>query len=177
MTTNRVNIKDGGLVVSFKDNQGQMVYSSILYDKVQVTVSDKPINIQAPSLEYYIKYIQGAAGLNAIKSAGNNSLMWLNALFVAKGVIPCSLLIICKDNSTEHIVTLMKDITSALGMLSKSNLKNNSTDVLQLNTYTQQMGRLAKLSNFASFDSTDFSERLAALKTKDLLTQSLMRWM
>ncbi|GLP31680.1 hypothetical protein HpBGD84_17110 [Helicobacter pylori] len=24
-----VNIKDGGLVVSFKDNQGQMVYSSI----------------------------------------------------------------------------------------------------------------------------------------------------
>ncbi|MCQ2762201.1 PPE family protein, partial [Helicobacter pylori] len=31
-----VNIKDGGLVVSFKDNQGQMVYSSILYDKVQV---------------------------------------------------------------------------------------------------------------------------------------------
>lgn len=54
------NIKDGGSVVSFKDNQGQMVYSSILYDKVQVSVSDKPMDIQAPSLEYYIKYIQGS---------------------------------------------------------------------------------------------------------------------
>ncbi|MGN8370933.1 autotransporter outer membrane beta-barrel domain-containing protein, partial [Helicobacter pylori] len=54
----------------------------------------------------------------------------------------------------------------ALGMLSNSNLKNNSTDVLQLNTYTQQMSRLAKLSNFASFDSTDFSERLSSLKNQ-----------
>ncbi|MFT2643674.1 vacuolating cytotoxin domain-containing protein, partial [Helicobacter pylori] len=161
-----VSIKDGGLVTSFKDNQGRMVYSSILYDKVQVTVSDKPINIQAPSLEYYIKYIQGSVGLNAIKSAGNNSLMWLNALFVAKGGNPLFAPYYLQDNSTEHIVTLMKDITSALGMLSKSNLKNNSTDVLQLNTYTQQMSRLAKLSSFASFDSTDFSERLSNLKNQ-----------
>ncbi len=161
-----VNIKDGGLVVSFKDNQGQMVYSSILYDKVQVSVSDKPLNIQAPSLEYYVKYIQGSAGLNAIKSVGNNSLMWLNALFVAKGGNPLFAPYYLQDNPTEHIVTLMKDITSALGMLSKPNLKNNSTDVLQLNTYTQQMGRLAKLSNFASFDSTDFSERLSSLKNQ-----------
>ncbi len=161
-----VNIKDGGLVVSFKDNQGQMVYSSILYDKVQVTVSNQPINIQAPSLEYYIQYIQGSAGLNAIKSAGNHSIMWLNELFVAKGGNPLFAPYYLQDNSTEHIVTLMKDITSALGMLSKPNLKNNSTDVLQLNTYTQQMGRLAKLSNFASFDSTDFSERLSSLKNQ-----------
>ncbi|GAA9362288.1 hypothetical protein TH0628_12180 [Helicobacter pylori] len=161
-----VNIKDGGLVVSFKDNQGQMVYSSILYDKVQVTVSDKPINIQAPSLEYYIKYIQGSAGLNAIKSAGINSLMWLNALFVAKGGNPLFAPYYLQDNSTEHIVTLMEDITSALGMLTKPNLKNNSTDALQLNTYMQQMSRLAKLSNFASFDSTDFSERLSSLKNQ-----------
>ncbi|WQV01553.1 vacuolating cytotoxin domain-containing protein [Helicobacter pylori] len=161
-----VNIKDGGLVVSFKDNQGQMVYSSILYDKVQVTVSDQPINIQAPSLEYYIQRIQGSAGLNAIKSAGNHSIMWLNELFVAKGGNPLFAPYYLQDNPTEHIVTLMKDITSALGMLSKPNLKNNSTDVLQLNTYTQQMGRLAKLSNFASFDSTDFSERLSSLKNQ-----------
>ncbi len=161
-----VNIKDGGLVVSFKDNQGQMVYSSILYDKVQVTVSDKPINIQAPSLEYYIQRIQGGGGLNAIKSAGNHSIMWLHELFVAKGGNPLFAPYYLQDNPTEHIVTLMKDITSALGMLSKPNLKNNSTDVLQLNTYTQQMGRLAKLSNFASFDSTDFSERLSSLKNQ-----------
>ncbi len=161
-----VNIKDGGLVVSFKDNQGQMVYSSILYDKVQVTVSDQPINIQAPSLEYYIQRIQGSAGLNAIKSAGNHSIMWLNELFVAKGGNPLFAPYYLQDNPTEHIVTLMKDITSALGMLSKPSLKNNSTDVLQLNTYTQQMGRLAKLSNFASFDSTDFSERLSSLKNQ-----------
>ncbi len=161
-----VNIKDGGLVVSFKDNQGQMVYSSILYDKVQVTVSNQPINIQAPSLEYYIQRIQGSAGLNAIKSAGNHSIMWLNELFVAKGGNPLFAPYYLQDNPTEHIVTLMKDITSALGMLSKPNLKNNSTDVLQLNTYTQQMGRLAKLSNFASFDSTDFSERLSSLKNQ-----------
>lgn len=161
-----VNIKDGGLVVSFKNNQGQMVYSSILYDKVQVTVSDKPMNIQAPSLEYYVKHIQGSAGLNAIKSAGNNSIMWLNELFVAKGGNPLFAPYYLQDNPTEHIVTLMKDITSALGMLSKPNLKNNSTDALQLNTYTQQMSRLAKLSNFASFDSTDFSERLSSLKNQ-----------
>ncbi len=161
-----VNIKDGGLVVSFKDNQGQMVYSSILYDKVQVTISDQPINIQAPSLEHYIQRIQGSAGLNAIKSAGNHSIMWLNELFVAKGGNPLFAPYYLQDNPTEHIVTLMKDITSALGMLSKPNLKNNSTDVLQLNTYTQQMGRLAKLSNFASFDSTDFSERLSGLKNQ-----------
>ncbi|GAA8646246.1 hypothetical protein HpDR76_05210 [Helicobacter pylori] len=161
-----VSIKDGGLVVSFKDNQGQMVYSSILYDKVQVTVSDKPMSIQAPSLEYYIKYIQGSTGLNAIKSAGNNSIMWLNELFAAKGGNPLFAPYYLQDNPTEHIVTLMKDITSALGMLSKPNLKNNSTDALQLNTYTQQMSRLAKLSNFASFDSTDFSERLSSLKNQ-----------
>ncbi len=161
-----VNIKDGGLVVSFKDNQGQMVYSSILYDKVQVTVSNQPINIQAPSLEHYIQRIQGGGGLNAIKSAGNHSIMWLNELFVAKGGNPLFAPYYLQDNPTEHIVTLMKDITSALGMLSKPNLKNNSTDVLQLNTYTQQMGRLAKLSNFASFDSTDFSERLSGLKNQ-----------
>lgn len=172
-----VNIKDGGSVVSFKDNQGQMVYSSILYDKVQVSVSDKPMDIHAPSLEYYIKYIQGSAGLNAIKSAGNNSIMWLNELFVAKGGNPLFAPYYLQDNPTEHIVTLMKDITSALGMLSKPNLKNNSTDALQLNTYTQQMSRLAKLSNFASFDSTDFSERLSSLKNQNLLMQSLMRWM
>ncbi|EMJ42804.1 vacuolating cytotoxin domain-containing protein [Helicobacter pylori] len=161
-----VSIKDGGLVVSFKDNQGQMVYSSILYDKVQVTVSDKPMSIQAPNLEYYVKRIQGSAGLNAIKSAGNNSIMWLNELFAAKGGNPLFAPYYLQDNPTEHVVTLMKDITSALGMLSNSNLKNNSTDALQLNTYTQQMGRLAKLSNFASFDSTDFSERLSSLKNQ-----------
>ncbi|GAA8086507.1 hypothetical protein HpNP74_23050 [Helicobacter pylori] len=161
-----VSIKDGGLVVSFKDHQGQMVYSSILYDKIQVTVSDKPMSIQAPSLEYYVKRIQGSAGLNAIKSAGNNSIMWLSELFAAKGGNPLFAPYYLQDNPTEHIVTLMKDITSALGMLSKPNLKNNSTDVLQLNTYTQQMSRLAKLSNFASFDSTDFSERLSSLKNQ-----------
>ncbi|MCQ2665129.1 autotransporter outer membrane beta-barrel domain-containing protein, partial [Helicobacter pylori] len=161
-----VNIKDGGSVVSFKDNQGQMVYSSILYDKVQVSVSDKPMDIHAPSLEYYIKYIQGSAGLNAIKSAGNNSILWLNELFVAKGGNPLFAPYYLQDNPTEHIVTLMEDVSSALGMLSKPNLKNNSTDALQLNTYTQQMSRLAKLSNFASFDSTDFSERLSSLKNQ-----------
>ncbi len=161
-----VNIKDGGSVVSFKDNQGQMVYSSILYDKVQVSVSDKPMDIHAPSLEYYIQRIQGSGGLNAIKSAGNNSIMWLNALFVAKGGNPLFAPYYLQDNPTKHIVTLMKDITSALGMLSKPSLKNNSTDALQLNTYTQQMSRLAKLSDFASFDSTDFSERLSSLKNQ-----------
>ncbi|MDZ5337924.1 autotransporter outer membrane beta-barrel domain-containing protein, partial [Helicobacter pylori] len=161
-----VNIKDGGLVVSFKDNQGQMVYSSILYDKVQVSVSDKPMDIHAPSLEYYIKYIQGSAGLNAIKSAGNNSILWLNALFVAKGGNPLFAPYYLQDTPTKHIVTLMEDVSSALGMLTKPSLKNNSTDALQLNTYTQQISRLAKLSNFASFDSTDFSERLSSLKNQ-----------
>ncbi len=161
-----VSIKDGGLVTSFKDNQGRMVYSSILYDKVQVTISEKPMDIHAPSLEYYIQRIQGRAGLDAIKSANHNAVNWLNALFVAKGGNPLFAPYYLQDTPTKHIVTLMKDITGALGMLTNSNLKNNSTDVLQLNTYTQQMGRLAKLSSFASFDSTDFSERLSSLKNQ-----------
>ncbi len=161
-----VNIKDGGLVTSFKDNQGQMVYSSILYDKVQVTVSEKPMDIHAPSLEYYIQHIQGSAGLDAIKSANHNAVNWLNALFVAKGGNPLFAPYYLQDTPTKHIVTLMEDVNSALGMLTKPSLKNNSTDVLQLNTYTQQMGRLAKLSSFASFDSTDFSERLSSLKNQ-----------
>ncbi len=161
-----VSIKDGGLVTSFKDNQGQMVYSSILYDKVQVTISEKPMDIHAPSLEYYIQHIQGSAGLNAIKSANHNAVNWLNALFVAKGGNPLFAPYYLQDTPTKHIVTLMEDVNSALGMLTKPSLKNNSTDVLQLNTYTQQMGRLAKLSSFASFDSTDFSERLSSLKNQ-----------
>ncbi|WQS09988.1 vacuolating cytotoxin domain-containing protein [Helicobacter pylori] len=161
-----VSIKDGGLVVSFKDNQGQMVYSSILYDKVQVTISEKPMDIHAPSLEYYIQRIQGRAGLDAIKSANHNAVNWLNALFVAKGGNPLFAPYYLQDTPTKHIVTLMEDVSSALGMLTKPSLKNNSTDVLQLNTYTQQMGRLAKLSSFASFNSTDFSERLSSLKNQ-----------
>ncbi len=161
-----VSIKDGGLVTSFKDNQGRMVYSSILYDKVQVTVSEKPMDIHAPSLEYYIQHIQGRAGLDAIKSANHNAVNWLNALFVAKGGNPLFAPYYLQDTPTKHIVTLMEDVNSALGMLTKPSLKNNSTDVLQLNTYTQQMSRLAKLSSFASFDSTDFSERLSSLKNQ-----------
>ncbi|WP_187871501.1 vacuolating cytotoxin domain-containing protein [Helicobacter pylori] len=161
-----VSIKDGGLVTSFKDNQGRMVYSSILYDKVQVTISEKPMDIHAPSLEYYIQRIQGRAGLDAIKSANHNAVNWLNALFVAKGGNPLFAPYYLQDTPTKHIVTLMEDVSSALGMLTKPSLKNNSTDVLQLNTYTQQMGRLAKLSSFASFDSTDFSERLSSLKNQ-----------
>ncbi len=161
-----VSIKDGGLVTSFKDNQGRMVYSSILYDKVQVTVSEKPMDIHAPSLEYYIQHIQGSAGLNAIKSANHNAVNWLNALFVAKGGNPLFAPYYLQDTPTKHIVTLMEDVSSALGMLTKPSLKNNSTDVLQFNTYTQQMSRLAKLSSFASFDSTDFSERLSSLKNQ-----------
>ncbi len=161
-----VSIKDGGLVTSFKDNQGRMVYSSILYDKVQVTISEKPMDIHAPSLEYYIQHIQGRAGLDAIKSANHNAVNWLNALFVAKGGNPLFAPYYLQDTPTKHIVTLMEDVSSALGMLTKPSLKNNSTDVLQLNTYTQQMGRLAKLSSFASFDSTNFSERLSSLKNQ-----------
>ncbi|WQS29169.1 vacuolating cytotoxin domain-containing protein [Helicobacter pylori] len=161
-----VSIKDGGLVTSFKDNQGRMVYSSILYDKVQVTISEKPMDIHAPSLEYYIQRIQGRAGLDAIKSANHNAVNWLNALFVAKGGNPLFAPYYLQDTPTKHIVTLMEDVSSALGMLTKPSLKNNSTDVLQLNTYTQQMGRLAKLSSFASFDSTNFSERLSSLKNQ-----------
>ncbi|WP_241201645.1 autotransporter outer membrane beta-barrel domain-containing protein, partial [Helicobacter pylori] len=91
---------------------------------------------------------------------------WLNALFVAKGGNPLFAPYYLQDTPTKHIVTLMEDVSSALGLLTKPSLKNNSTDVLQLNTYTQQMGRLAKLSNFASFDSTDFSERLSSLKNQ-----------
>ncbi len=44
-----VNIKDGGLVVGFKDSQNQYIYTSILYNKVKIAVSNDPINnLQAP---------------------------------------------------------------------------------------------------------------------------------
>ncbi|KMT71116.1 toxin outer membrane protein, partial [Helicobacter pylori] len=55
-----VNIKDGGLIVGFKDSQNQYIYTSILYNKVKIAVSNDPINnLQAPTLKQYIAQIQG----------------------------------------------------------------------------------------------------------------------
>ncbi len=53
-----VSIKDGGLIVGFKDSQNQYIYTSILYNKVKIAVSNDPINNpQAPTLKQYIAQI------------------------------------------------------------------------------------------------------------------------
>ncbi len=66
-----VSIKDGGLVVGFKDSQNQYIYTSILYNKVKIAVSNDPINdLQAPTLKQYIAQIQGVQSVDSIDQAG-----------------------------------------------------------------------------------------------------------
>ncbi len=162
-----VNIKDGGLVVGFKDSQNQYIYTSILYNKVKIAVSNDPINnLQAPTLKQYIAQIQGVQSVNSIDQAGGNqAINWLNKIFETKGS-PLFAPYYLESHSTKDLTTIAGDIANTLEIIANPDFKNDATNILQINTYTQQMSRLAKLSDTSTFVSADFHERLEALKNK-----------
>ncbi|UOR41226.1 vacuolating cytotoxin domain-containing protein [Helicobacter pylori] len=162
-----VNIKDGGLIVDFKDSQNQYIYTSILYNKVKIAVSNDPINnLQAPTLKQYIAQIQGAQGVDSIEQVGGTqAINWLNKIFETKGS-PLFAPYYLESHSTKDLTTIAGDIANTLEVIANPDFKNDATNILQINTYTQQMSRLAKLSDTSTFASTDFHERLEALKNK-----------
>ncbi|GAA6780454.1 vacuolating cytotoxin domain-containing protein [Helicobacter pylori] len=162
-----VNIKDGGLVVGFKDSQNQYIYTSILYNKVKIAVSNDPINNpQAPTLKQYIAQIQGTQGVDSIEQAGGTqAINWLNKIFETKGS-PLFAPYYLESHSTKDLTTIAGDIANTLEVIANPDFKNDATNILQINTYTQQMSRLAKLSDTSTFASADFHERLEALKNK-----------
>ncbi|GAA8018931.1 vacuolating cytotoxin domain-containing protein [Helicobacter pylori] len=162
-----VNIKDGGLIVGFKDSQNQYIYTSILYNKVKIAVSNDPINnLQAPTLKQYIAQIQGAQGVDSIdQTGGTQAINWLNKIFETKGS-PLFAPYYLESHSTKDLTTIAGDIANTLEVIANPDFKNDATNILQINTYTQQMSRLAKLSDTSTFASADFHERLEALKNK-----------
>ncbi|MGN8472965.1 vacuolating cytotoxin domain-containing protein [Helicobacter pylori] len=162
-----VNIKDGGLVVGFKDSQNQYIYTSILYNKVKIAISNDPINnLQAPTLKQYIAQIQGVQSVNSIDQAGGNqAINWLNKIFETKGS-PLFAPYYLESHSTKDLTTIAGDIANTLEVIANPDFKNDATNILQINTYTQQMSRLAKLSDTSTFARSDFLERLEALKNK-----------
>ncbi len=162
-----VNIKDGGLVVGFKDSQNQYIYTSILYNKVKIAISNDPINnLQAPTLKQYIAQIQGVQSVNSIDQAGGNqAINWLNKIFETKGS-PLFAPYYLESHSIKDLTTIAGDIANTLEVIANPDFKNDATNILQINTYTQQMSRLAKLSDTSTFARSDFLERLEALKNK-----------
>ncbi|RVY79788.1 toxin [Helicobacter pylori] len=162
-----VNIKDGGLVVGFKDSQNQYIYTSILYNKVKIAVSNDPINnLQAPTLKQYIAQIQGTQSVDSIDQAGGaQAISWLNKIFETKGS-PLFAPYYLESHSVKDLTTIAGDIANTLEVIANPDFKNDATNILQINTYTQQMSRLAKLSDTSTFASADFHERLEALKNK-----------
>ncbi|WP_367697143.1 vacuolating cytotoxin domain-containing protein [Helicobacter pylori] len=162
-----VNIKDGGLVVGFKDSQNQYIYTSILYNKVKIAVSNDPINnLQAPTLKQYIAQIQGTQGVDSIDQVGGSqAINWLNKIFETKGS-PLFAPYYLESHSTKDLTTIAGDIANTLEVIANPDFKNDATNILQINTYTQQMSRLAKLSDTSTFASADFHEHLEALKNK-----------
>ncbi|WQU80572.1 vacuolating cytotoxin domain-containing protein [Helicobacter pylori] len=162
-----VSIKDGGLVVGFKDSQNQYIYTSILYNKVKIAVSNDPINnLQAPTLKQYIAQIQGTQGVDSIDQVGGSqAINWLNKIFETKGS-PLFAPYYLESHSTKDLTTIAGDIANTLEVIANPDFKNDATNILQINTYTQQMSRLAKLSDTSTFASADFHERLEALKNK-----------
>ncbi|RVZ31459.1 vacuolating cytotoxin domain-containing protein [Helicobacter pylori] len=162
-----VNIKDGGLVVGFKDSQNQYIYTSILYNKVKIAISNNPINnLQAPTLKQYIAQIQGTQGVDSIDQAGGSqAINWLNKIFETKGS-PLFAPYYLESHSVKDLTTIAGDIANTLEVIANPDFKNDATNILQINTYTQQMSRLAKLSDASTFASADFHERLEALKNK-----------
>ncbi|WP_121106013.1 vacuolating cytotoxin domain-containing protein, partial [Helicobacter pylori] len=162
-----VSVKDGGLVVGFKDSQNQYIYTSILYNKVKIAVSNDPINnLQAPTLKQYIAQIQGVQSVDSIDQAGGNqAISWLNKIFETKGS-PLFAPYYLESHSVKDLTTIAGDIANTLEVIANPDFKNDATNILQINTYTQQMSRLAKLSDTSTFARSDFLERLEALKNK-----------
>ncbi|CRF46170.1 putative vacuolating cytotoxin (VacA) paralog [Helicobacter heilmannii] len=162
-----VSIADRGLLVSYQNAQGQTIDASIAYNSISVGVG-KPLNVGAPNIEQYIANIQGQSSVDAVYAAGGSSVMsWLNQLLVQTKNTPLFAPYYLEHTSQANLVKIAKDISNSIDLVASPTLKNNATDILQINTYTQQMSRLAKLSSFASNDELpDFHDFLASLKGK-----------
>nr|WP_265341703.1 vacuolating cytotoxin domain-containing protein [Helicobacter heilmannii] len=162
-----VSIADRGLLVSYQNAQGQTINASIAYNSISVGVG-KPLNVGAPNIEQYIANIQGQSSVDAVYAAGGSSVMsWLNQLLVQTKNTPLFAPYYLEHTSQANLVKIAKDISNSIDLVASPTLKNNATDILQINTYTQQMSRLAKLSSFASNDELpDFHDFLASLKGK-----------
>ncbi|WP_104751306.1 vacuolating cytotoxin domain-containing protein [Helicobacter salomonis] len=155
-----VDIANRGLSVSYENAQGQKVTSSIAYNNIQVGVGKQP-DIVVPTIQEYIQQIQGSSSVQAVYKAGGPRVMeWLSALLVDTKNTPLFAPYYLENNSSATLVKMAKDIANSIDLIASPSLKNNSTDILQLNTYTQQMSRLAKLSNFTASVPTfhDFLE-------------------
>ncbi|PUD45220.1 hypothetical protein, partial [Helicobacter pylori] len=121
---------------------------SILYNKVKIAVSNDPINnLQAPTLKQYIAQIQGTQGVDSIdQTGGNQAINWLNKIFETKGS-PLFAPYYLESHSIKDLTTIAGDIANTLEVIANPDFKNDATNILQINTYTQQMSRLAKLSD------------------------------
>ncbi|WP_231629991.1 vacuolating cytotoxin domain-containing protein [Helicobacter ailurogastricus] len=162
-----VSISDKGLLVSYQNAQGQTIDASIAFDNISVGVG-KPLNVGAPNIEQYIAHIQGQSSVDAVYAAGGPDVMsWLNQLLVQTKNTPLFAPYYLENTSKANLVKIAKDISNSIDLVVNPNLKNNATNILQINTYTQQMSRLAKLSSFANNDNLDdFHDFLASIKGK-----------
>ncbi|BCZ19027.1 hypothetical protein NHP190012_06690 [Helicobacter sp. NHP19-012] len=162
-----VKIADRGLLVSYTNAQGQSIDASIAYDNISVGVN-KTLDVGAPSIEQYIAHIQGEDSVKAVYAAGGPQVMgWLNQLLIQTKNTPLFAPYYLENTSQANLVKIAKDIANSIDLVANPTLKANATDVLQINTYTQQMSRLAKLSSFASNDTLDdFHDFLASIKGK-----------
>ncbi|WP_233703709.1 vacuolating cytotoxin domain-containing protein [Helicobacter felis] len=162
-----VQIGKDGLLVSYKNQAGQMVSASVAYNKMQVEISNTQVlNTSAPNVQNYIQQIQGQSSVNAIYQAGGPRVMnWLQQLLINTKNSPLFAPYYLEDHSIKELVQVAKDIANSIDLIASPNLKANSTDILRINTYTQQMSRLTKLSNPLP-NTPSFADMLESLKGK-----------
>ncbi|WP_158653383.1 vacuolating cytotoxin domain-containing protein [Helicobacter felis] len=160
-----VQISKDGLLVSYKNQAGQMVSASIAYNKMQVGIN-QALNTTMPNVQNYIQQIQGQNSVNAIYQAGGPRVMdWLQQLLINTKNSPLFAPYYLEDHSMKELVQVAKDIANSIDLIASPNLKANSTDILRINTYTQQMSRLTKLSNPLP-NTSSFADMLESLKGK-----------
>ncbi|WP_158655724.1 vacuolating cytotoxin domain-containing protein [Helicobacter cynogastricus] len=160
-----VQIGKDGLLVSYKNQDGQIVSASIAYNKMQVGVN-QALNISVPNVQNYIQQIQGQSSVDAIYQAGGARVMnWLQQLLINTKNSPLFAPYYLEDHSIKELVQVAKDIANSIDLIASPNLKANSTDILQINTYTQQMSRLTKLSSPLP-DTPSFADMLESLRGK-----------
>ncbi|BEG56829.1 hypothetical protein NHP21005_05170 [Helicobacter sp. NHP21005] len=162
-----VKIADRGLLVSYQNAQGQTIQASIAFDNIKLGVN-KNLNVGMPNIEKYIAHIQGEGSVRAVYDAGGPGVMgWLNQLLIDTKNTPLFAAYYLEDNSQAQLVKIAKDIANSIDLVASPTLKATTSRLLQINTFTQQMSRLAKLSSFASNDTLpDFHDFLVSLKGK-----------
>ncbi len=169
----RVLLQDKGLLLSValpdsnNAHQNNILSLSVLYNQVKMSYGDKVMDFTPPTLQDYIAGIQGQSALNQIEAVGGNAIKWLSTLMMETKENPLFAPIYLKNHSLNEILGVTKDLQNTASLISNPNFRNNATNLLELASYTQQTGRLTKLSDFRSREGeSDFSERLLELKNK-----------